>query len=628
MLDQLRKGAGSWFAKLLLGLLVISFAVWGVGDIFRMQSATHLAEVGGREISPAQFQRDYQNQIALVSNQLGRRLTSQEARAFGLGQRVLDNLINSTAIDIHADKLDLGISQDTIISAIHDEPSFQGANGKFDPQRFQEVLRNIGLSEAGFLALEREELVRSQIVGALSSAAFVPKTYLEAAHHYRDDERVLKYFVLSPKAVGEVAAPDEATLKAYYDENKSSYMAPEYRRIGLLLLTPDTIKDTISVTDEEIKASYEATKERYSTPERRTIQQLIFKDATAAREAADKLAKGADFVALGKELGMKESDINLGTFAKDQLADKKLAEAAFALQKDQVSQPVESFSVMLLKVTDIQPGSQKSFEEVKDQVRDALAKSRASDEISKLYDAVEDERGGGGNVADAAKKLNLPYAEYTFDSRGQDKDGKPVAPVVANPQIVKTTFSGDVGVELNAVNLGEGNAFLDVLEIIPERQKTLEEVHDKAKAEWIEAETRKRVRAKADELVQKGKDGTPIEKLAEEAGSGVTVATTPALKRDANAEGLPRTAISLGFTLPQNGYGSVQMADRLSQAIIQVTEIKPAAPLDDKQADALREELRRGAGIDILTQYVGGLQKRYGVQVNNSAMTAVLGEAE
>jgi peptidyl-prolyl cis-trans isomerase D len=167
-----------------------------------------------------------------------------------------------------------------------------------------------------------------------------------------------------------------------------------------------------------------------------------------------------------------------------------------------------------------------------------------------------------------------------------------------------------------------------VLEIIPQRQKTLEEVHDKVKAEWIDSERRKRVRAKADELVQKGKDGTPIEKLAEEAGSGATVATTPPVKRDANAEGLPRTAISLGFTLPQNGYGSVQMADRLSQAIIQVTEIKPAAPLDDKQADALREELRRGAGIDILTQYVGGLQKRYGVQVNNSAMTTVLGEAE
>jgi peptidyl-prolyl cis-trans isomerase D len=622
----MRKGAAGWLAKILLGLLVISFAVWGVGDIFRMRTRTHLAEVGGREISAAQFQRDYQNQIALVSNQLGRRLTSQEARAFGLGQRVLDNLINSTAIDIHAQALDLGISQDAIVSAIHSEESFQGANGKFDPQRFQEVLRNIGLNEQGFIALEREELVRAQLVGALSSAAYVPKTFLDAANHYRNDERVLKYFVLPPKAIGEVAAPDDAALKAYYEENKAGYMAPEYRKAGLLLLTPDAIKDSISITDDDIKASYESTKSRYATPERRTIQQLIFKDAAAAREAEDKLAKGADFVALGKELGMKEADINLGAFAKSQLADKKLAEAAFALKKDEVSKPVESFSVMILKVTEIQPGTQKTFEEVKDQVRDALAKSRASEEISKLYDAVEDERGGGSKIAEAAKKLNLHYAEYTFDRRGMGMDGKPIEPVAANRQVIQTAFNADVGVETNPINLGEGNAFVDVLEVIPERQKTLDEVRDKAKADWIENETRKRIRAKAEELVQKGKDGTPIEKLAEE--SGATVATTPALKRETNAEGLPRTAVSLGFTLPKDGFGTVQMADRLSQAIIQVIEVKPAGALDDKQADALREELRRSAGVDILTQYVGGLQKKYGVQINNSAISAVIGEAE
>ncbi len=624
MLDSLRKGAGSWLARILLGLLVVSFAAWGVGDIFRMHSSQNLATVGGREITPAQFQRNYQNQLAMLSNQLGRQLTSQEARAFGVGQRVLENLVGTTAIDIHADHLGVGISRDAVINAVHSEPAFQGSDGKFDPNRFREVLRNAGLTEEGFLALQREEMIRGQIISPLSGGAYVPKTLLDAENHYRNDERVLKYFVVPPKAVGEVAAPDEATLQSYYNDNKSLYKAPEYRKAGILLLTPDAIKDTITVSDEDVKKAYESTKDKYATPERRTIQQLIFKDMEAAREAKEKLDKGADFVQLGKELGMKEGDISLGTFTKKDLADKKLADAAFALQKGQVSEPIDSFSPELVKVTEIMPGSQKSFDEVKAQVRDELAKQRAADEISKLYDAVEDQRASGAKLAEAAKKLNLKYGEYTFDRSGKGQDGKPVAAVAGDKAAVKLAFESDVGVENNPVNVGDGYAFVDVLEVIPERQKSFDEVKDAVKTAWIEDQTRKRVKAKADELVEKGKGGTAIDQLAQDVGA--KTATTTPLKREAQPKELPRTAVSLGFTLAQNGFGAVQMPDKLSQAVIQVSEIKPAPPLDEKQADALRNDLRRSLGVDILTQYVGGLQKSYGVSVNSSAISSVIGQ--
>jgi peptidyl-prolyl cis-trans isomerase D len=259
MLDALRRSAGSWVVKVLLGLLVVSFAVWGVGDIFRMGGQTYLAEVGSRSITPQAFQRDYQNQIAMVSNQLGRQLTTQEARSYGIGQRVLENLIGTTAIDIHADKLKLGISDEAVATAIKAEPSFNGANGEFDPQRFQEVLRTVGMNEPGFIALQREEMKRQQLVGALSRGAFVPNTLLDAANHYANDERVLKYFVLPPASVGEVTPPDDAALTAYYNDNKASYMAPEYRKAGVLMLTPDGIKDTITLTDEDVKAAFEST---------------------------------------------------------------------------------------------------------------------------------------------------------------------------------------------------------------------------------------------------------------------------------------------------------------------------------------------------------------------------------
>ena len=224
MLNALRSSAGSWFVKILLGILVLSFAAWGAGGIFRqgIGGRQYIAEVGGREISPQQFQRTYENQIAMVSNQLGRKLTTAEARSYGLGQRVIDNLIGTTALDIHAHKLHLGISEATVEDTIKNEPSFQGPDGKFDAQRFQEVLRNNGLNETRFVALQREEMVRGQIIDPLSRGAFVPKTLLDAANHFRNDERVLKYFVLPPQAAGTVEAPDDSVLKTYYEENKTN----------------------------------------------------------------------------------------------------------------------------------------------------------------------------------------------------------------------------------------------------------------------------------------------------------------------------------------------------------------------------------------------------------------------
>jgi peptidyl-prolyl cis-trans isomerase D len=624
MLNSLRNSAGSWVVKILLGLLIVSFAIWGIGDIFRGGGNQTLAKVGDREISPELFQRNYRNQIALVGAQLGRDLTSREARAFGIGQSVLQNLISTTAIDIHAASLGVGISDEAVATAIHNEPSFEGAGNKFDPARFQEILRNIGLSEQGFIALQREEMVREQIANALGEGAYVPQTLLDAIYHFQNDERVLKYFVVKPEIVGKIAAPEEAALRAYYEANKARYMALEYRKISILSLTPDAIKDTVAIKDDELKAHFEATKDRYTTPERRTIQQLIFKDMAAARDGAEKLAKGADFAALGKELGMKDGDINLGTFARNQLADPKLAAAAFTLEKGKTSEPVDSFSPVIVKVSEITPGVEKSFEEVKDQVRDDLARSRARDELQKLYDAIEDARAGGANVAEAAKRLNLPYAELTLDRNGNGTDGKTVEALSGNRDAINLVFESDVGVENNPVSKDEGYLFIDVLEVIPERQKTFEEVRADVGTAWIDEETRKKVRAKAEELIEQTKGGATINKLAQEAGADIV--TTDPLKRDASPKDLPRTAVSLAFTLPEEGFGHVQMDDRKSQAVIQVVEAKKAPPLDAKQAEQLRTELRQKLRVDILTQYVGGLQKDYGVQVNSKAISALIAQ--
>lgn len=624
MLNALRNSAGRWAVRFLLGILIISFSLWGIEGVFRGGFDRSLAEVGDREITVDKYDMAYRDQVAMLSNRLGRQLSQQEARMFGVGQNVLQNLIQTTALDIHAASLGLGISEAALVEAVQTEPAFQGAGDKFDKGRFDEILRNMGLSEQGFIARQREDMIRQQVIGAMSDGVTVPKTMLDAINHYRNDERVLKFFIVEPKVVGEIAAPDDAALQKYFDDNKSRYKAPEYRRIGVLMLTPDAIKDTIALTDDELKAQYEATKKTYGVPERRTIQRLVFKDMAAARDAATKLATDPDFIKLGKELGLKEDDINLGTLAKDKVADKAIAEAAFKLEKDKVSEPIDGFVPAIVKVTEIQPGEEKSFDQVKDQVRAALGAEKARAEIQKLYDAIEDARGGGSSVAEAAKKLNLPFKEVTVDRRGMGKDGKPVEGLPGARATLTSAFESDVGVETNPVTLEDGYAFFEVLEITPERQKAFDEVKAEVTTAWTDEETRKRLRAKAEELAGKAKGTAGFDAAAAEIGAKVE--TTAPLKRDAAPKDLPRTAVSQAFTLPDQGIGNAQLDGRPGQAVFQVAELKQAPPLDEKQAETLRTELRQGMGVDILTQYVSGLQTDYGVRVNNKAVSQLFGQ--
>ena len=620
MLNSLRNAASTWVAKILFGLLVLSFGAWGVGDWTRGFSREKLAEVGGREITETEFQRAYQAQLNMISSQLRRQVTSAEARNYGLTQRVLQTLVGAAAVNIHADKLNLGISDKAVADNIRNEESFAGEDGKFNPAVFQQVLNTNGLTEPMFVDMQRREIVRGQLVGTLTSAPVAPRTLVEALNHYRNDERVLKYFILPPEAIGTIDKPGEDMLKAYYEEHKRSFMSPEFRRAGILLLAPEKLKQTASISDADLKAAYEANKKAYTVPERRTIQQLVFKDMAAAQDASQKLAAGADFVQLGKDIGLTEGDINLGQFTKDGFADKKVAEAAFQLEKNKPSEPISGFSPVIVRVTDIVPGSEKSFDEIKDQVKEGLVKARASEEISQLHDKIEDERAAGSTLSEIGQKLNLEFKDVTINRQGVDREGKRLDLPGQMQDVAKLIFETDVGVENNPVSLGdESYAFVDVQEVQPERQRQFEEVREDVAKNWVEEETRNRLATKADEIIAALGKGQSIEDAA--GAVHASVKTTQPLRRTGVEPGLPVSAITQAFTLQQGGFASAQSADRKGRTIFQVATITPAPTLDEKGFEQLSAEVSRSIGNDIFAQYVNGLQTAYGVQINAKAIS-------
>ena len=629
MLDTLRKGAASWVAKIFIGLLVISFAVWGIADIFRGYGGDTLAKVGETEISQEEFRFSYQNEIRNFSRRFRQQITSEQARALGIDTRVLSLLIGGAAMDAHAKELRMGISEQVVAQDIADTPAFKNLQGRFDRNRFEQVLQAAGLSEQGYIAREKRQAVRNQLTSTITSDVFPSQTLITALDNYLKTTRTLQYFVLPASSLGEMEAPTEAQLKTYYEGHKPAFTAPEFRKLGMLLLSPDTIKDTVEVSDEDVKAAYEARKDSFGTPERRQLQQISFPNVKAASEARKSITSGEDFLKVAKDRGLNDKDIDLGTVTKSGMADKKIAEAAFSLKPDEISQPIEGqFVTAILRVVKIEPGVVKTFDDVKGEVRDTVAKDRARDEILDIHDNVEDARAAGTTLAEAAQKLNLTFREIeAVDNQGRGPDGKPIEDLPGGATILKAAFDSDVGIENDPVEIGDGGfVWYDVVAVTPEKLKPMESVTEELKAAWTNDQQSNKLAAKAQDMVKRIGNGTAFETLAQEVGTAVK--TSKPLTRTGSEEDLPQSAIAQAFVLPEGGAGSARTTDGSGRVVFRVTAIATPKEISEKDGDKYSERLAQQMADDFVSQYVAGLRDHYGVQVNDALFNTLTGRQE
>jgi peptidyl-prolyl cis-trans isomerase D len=621
MLDAMRRGAVNWLAKILLGLLIVAFAMWG------NYGRGTLARLGNTEISVDEYRQAYQEEMASITRRLGgRRLTPEQAKMLGVEQRTLSRLIGAAAIDSHARQLRLALSDQGIAEIIRSDPAFQDATGRFSSDTFRSLLRQNGIPEARYLASRRKEEVRDQLTDTLLAGVSPPQLLIDLLHRYREETRVIEFFTPDYDKLIKIAEPDEARLREFYDQSKRQFMTPELRKVNALVLTRADVKARVPVSEEETKAAYEQDKEKFNIAEKRRVLQISFPDKAAAEKAYTALAGAKNFVEAAGKLGFKESDIDLGVLARKDMIDAKVADVAFGLKKDELSKPVEGqFSIVLVRVSDIVPGKQRAYDEVKGDIRDRLADERTSQEIQTLHEKVESERSAGKSLKEIGEGLKLPFYEIAeLDRTGKTSAGKPAVEHGEAAKIAEAAFAGATGIEAEATDLGDGGyVWVDVLGVTPEKQKTFEEVKDEVKTGAVEADKRKEITALASKLVERLAKGETLESLVKE--TGAKLEKTSPVTRSTSPPGLPQNAVQQAFTLPKGGATSAPTVDGKARIILRVAEITPAPPPTAEQTERLKNELARELQSDVLGEYVAGLQTRYGLSVNDAALKEALG---
>ena len=631
MLRGIHKATSNWLGKAILsvimGLLIVSFAVWGIGDIFRGFGRNAVAKIGNTEISIEQFRQFYTDRLQQVGRQLGRAITPDQARGLGLDRQLLGQIVAETALDEYSRKLRLGLSDAEISRRITSDPSFFGANGQFDRARFEQLIRNAGFTEPRFVDQQRRDTLRRQIVQSVIGEMKAPTIALSAINQYQNEKRSIEYVTLTAAHAGDIPAATPEVLKKYFDERKVMFRAPEYRKITLLSLTPADIAKPDAVSDADAKAYYERNKNSYGTPERRELRQIVFPKPEDAAAAKERIAKGASIADIAKERGLKDVDIDVGLVTKSEIIDPAVADAAFALKAGEISAPVKgSFGTVLLQVGKIEPGSQKTYEEVVSQIKREQAEARARTELNNLRDKIEDERAAGSTLAETAKKLGLKsLAIEAIDRSGRAPDGKPVADLPKTPDVVGAAFGSDVGVDSEALPLpNNGLLWYDVTGITPSRERTLEEVKDQLATRWRDNEIATRLLAKTDDMLGKLKAGGALAQVASEAG--LKIESASGLQRGRSAGFVPAKVVDAAFKVAKGAPGSSEGETQTQRFVFRVTEaIDPPLDANSPQAKQLSESLQSSYSDDMIGQYIARLQSDYGVSINQQALNQVIG---
>jgi peptidyl-prolyl cis-trans isomerase D len=544
MLQNLRKASKGPIATVVIGVLVLAFALWGVADIFRGGADTVVAEVGSTEISDVEYNLQLRNQMRLLSQQAQTEFTMEQAKAIGLDRNVLDAAINRAALDERSRELGLVASRATIESQFISDPAFTGASGAFDPFVFQRALQESGFSVEGFYEQTGEDVTRRQMITAMIDGVAPPPGVVRVLYDIVNEQRTVEYLLVTPEEAGEVPEPTMAELEAFHMAHANDmFSSPEYRSFDYVTIRPDEVAMEVNVTDAELRAEYDANKTRYEIVEQRDVEQIVFPDKMSADAAAARIKTAEDFAAVARERGLSADDVKLGTFSPASI-DQRFAEV-FKVAEGAVTPPVQGpFGWVILRAASVVPGEMRTFEQVQDQIRTDLVNQRTMARMNEISNAYENDRANGDSIADAAMKQGLIVRQVVASDRnGMTPEGA-VADIPLVPDFLEQVFSMAEGDEGDLFQTMEGGLYaIKLNSVTPPAVRPLEQVREQVREAYLaDANTK---------LLQ-----TRMQTLADEARTtGTLAAASRALRR------MPTTSMPLRRGQADSIISSALMAD-------------------------------------------------------------------
>lgn len=642
MLQKLReKTTSGWLAFVIVGLLIIPFAFFGVNNYFSAQVATWVAKIeipapwwqfgkDTREISQDEFRSRFEQYRQRMRQTLGDAYDPRQFDDITVKRQVLDALIEEQLLLIAAERDGVVVPDAVVAREIMNIPAFQ-VDGRFDQTQYRLLLQSQGMTISGFERQLREDLVRQLLPNQIARSAFVSDADLDAFIRLRDQRRDIDYLALPvPRDVDEAVTDEQ--VQAWYADRMDRYRSPE--RVWLEYVEIDAADIAVPTTLDErtLRDRYEEQRARFVEPEQRLASHILIQvpanaDAATEQRARDRAAdlarqarEGADFAELAREhsddIGSRNDGGDIG-WIEQGLLDADFERALYALEIGGVSEPVrtsDGWHVILLR--DVREGEVQEFAEVRDTLERELLESERERAFSELSGRLLDQTyRDPTSLASAAEALGLELKRTEPFSR----DGG--TGIAANPAVIEAAFSRDVLEERNIsgpIELGPNRiVVVRVAEHEPSEPLPLAEVRDRIEDE-IRAERRaEAARKQAETLLARARAGEELAVLAAEVGAKVQQARDV----DRVTGGLDRAIMDEAFRLPRPAEGQVSVGSVAlggdSHVLLAVSAVRDGDPtaLDATFRSALKQQLARAQSAIEVQAYIDALRRQFPVAV-------------
>ncbi len=633
MLRSIGRRSGSWVVRILLVMIIASFALWGVEGIGG-GSIPPVAKVGGTPITQEEYLRNFQNALNAVRSREGQDYSIDDAVAEGLHRDIVARLIAIRSVDAKAEGLGLRASDRMVRSYVRDFRSVQTSAGDFDSLSYRELLRSVNMSAAEFEADSRQELERAQLIDVMESGVRIPKTMADAFFAFGLEQRAADYFVVYSDRMTGIDRPEKAVLEAYYTDHEPRFTAPEYRGISFIGIRVPDIVHLIEIEDADVEAAYQDRLNEFVKPATRHVKRLRLDSAEDASDMAERLGSGLSFEDAATETGQIKSEFDLGDVGRENIVylGERVADAVFALEVDGISAPIETdLGWMIFMVESIKGGKATPLEAVAERLRTDLKISEAELKVENLANLALEELAAGADLSQIASALGLQAVSVnSLDRSGLDMYGNLVNAAPTSRAFFDSTFDKVVGEDIDLEETEGGGYFIVRVDTItPSALRPYDEVKKDVYEAWLGEARSKKAAATAVDLSKRAENGEDMNLLAAEVSTFVENAG--AVRR--TMQGAPQTfSFELVRSLFNAGEGvAVDGPTALDNGhvVAKVTAVSTGdVAAASAEAESLRADLTRSFERDVLLGFERYLLDEYSPSTNYSIIEQLLAQVQ
>jgi peptidyl-prolyl cis-trans isomerase D len=634
--NTFRKYARFIILFVMFSMLIISFGLWGIGDMLRVGGrssevahvgGTHVPVIGwlgGTSVPIEEVRQRFNLQLEQIQRQTGQRPEPEQAMRYGLHIRALEDVVQRAVIDHAMQQYGLVVGDAEVQAVIAKNPSFQGVGGAFDKQRYLSLLQRARISEQQYVNDVRREIASAQLFGTVRTEGLAPKLLRDDIFKMEGERRVAETLFVPDSIIATVPKPTAEQLNTYFEANKAKFQIPEFRSFSYVMLTVDDVSGQVTVTPEQVKQEYDARQSDFGAPEKRDVDQAMADSEDKAKKIIAAVQGGKSLEDATKEVTGSDSVVKLGLVLKKDLPAGALADGVFAAPQGVAPTPVKSpLGWHVVRINKIEPGKVTPFDQVKEKIEKDLKAQMAPDQLIKLVTDFDRAFSKNQSMAKTAEELGLKIKTYeNVDSLGRDAAGKQIVTGPAAAELVQAAFATRESAESDLLETPRGEYFVVRTDrVTPARVPALSEVEAKVTEAWQRDERRKLADQKVKEAVDKANNGGDFAAIAKDLGVELRT-SKPVTRYEADTGNyLSQQATQELFKLTKGKVQSVRSAD--GNVILRLKDIEPAELAKEKdKLERFGQQLDTMIANDLLAQLLAGLRGKYGVSVNEQVFTA------